>query len=50
MTAKKLVALIVVLAFACLSMVLLTGCVTLGIDTDFGRFTYELPLPKGTQK
>jgi hypothetical protein len=50
MNAKKLVALMIILAFACLGMVFLTGCVTLGVDTDFGRFTYELPLPKGTKK
>lgn len=30
----------------------LQGCATLGIsfDTDFGKFTYELPEPKGTKK
>jgi hypothetical protein len=50
MSAKKLVLTLIILAFGCLGMVFLTGCVTLGVDTDFGRFTYELPLPKGTKK
>jgi hypothetical protein len=38
------------LALALLSASFLTGCVTLGVDTDFGRFVYELPMPKGTKK
>lgn len=30
----------------------LTGCTTLGIsfETEWGKFTYELPEPKGTKK
>jgi len=50
MKPPKIVLWLFLLAFACLGMVFLTGCVTFGIDTDFGRFTYELPMPKGTKK
>ena len=40
----------------CLTLIIasiaLSGCATLGIsfETDYGRFTYELPEPKGTKK
>lgn len=37
---------------ALFALSLLTSCATLGIsfETDYGKFTYELPEPKGTKK
>lgn len=52
MNAKKIALGLIIISFAFLAMAFLTGCTTLGISlqTDYGRFTYELPEPKGTKK
>jgi len=52
---KGIAAGIIVMAFALLGVLLLTGCSTLGavgitLETQFGKFRYELPEPKGTKK
>lgn len=49
---KKISAAIIVLIFLALSILFTTGCTTLGVsfETEYGRFTYELPEPKGTKK
>jgi len=43
---------LILISFAFLAMAFLTGCETLGIsfETQYGRFTYELPQPTGTKK
>ena len=52
MNAKQIALGIIVISFAFLALALLTGCTTLGIslETQYGRFTYELPEPTGTKK
>jgi|688.fasta_scaffold57540_2 hypothetical protein len=52
MNAKQIALGIIVISFAFLALALLTGCTTLGIslETQYGRFTYELPEPIGTKK
>jgi hypothetical protein len=52
MKPQKIALGLILLAFACLAMAFLTGCTTLGIslETQYGRFTYELPEPTGTKK
>ena len=52
MNAKKIALGMILMSFAFLAMSFLTGCSTLGISlqTDYGRFVYELPEPKGTKK
>lgn len=49
---KKISLGIIIIIFAAVSAFMLTGCSTLGIsfETQYGRFTYELPEPKGTKK
>lgn len=52
MNPKKIAMLLILISFAFLGMALLTSCTTLGIslETQYGRFTYELPEPIGTKK
>jgi hypothetical protein len=52
MNPKKIAMLLILVSFTFLGMAFLTGCETLGIslETQYGRFTYELPEPKGTKK
>jgi hypothetical protein len=52
MNAKQIALGVIVISFAFLALALLTGCTTLGIslETQYGRFTYELPEPRGTKK
>ena len=52
MNAKQIALGIIVISFAFLALAFLTGCTTLGIslETQYGRFTYELPEPTGTKK
>jgi hypothetical protein len=52
MKPEKIALGMILISFAFLAMAFLTGCETLGISlqTDYGRFTYELPEPKGTKK
>jgi hypothetical protein len=52
MKAKQIALGIIVISFAFLALALLTSCTTLGIslETQYGRFTYELPEPIGTKK
>lgn len=52
MNAKQIALGLIIISFVFLAMAFLTGCTTLGISlqTDYGRFTYELPEPKGTKK
>lgn len=43
---------LILISFAFLALAFLTSCTTLGIslETQYGRFTYELPEPTGTKK
>ena len=52
MNPKKIAMLLIFISFVFLGMALLTSCTTLGIslETQYGRFTYELPEPTGTKK
>lgn len=52
MNAKQIALGMILISFAFLAMAFLTGCSTLGVsfETQYGRFTYELPEPKGTKK
>lgn len=45
MTPKQVAALLLMIGWLCLAMAFLTGCETLGVslETDYGRFTYQLP-------
>lgn len=45
MTPAKVAALVVLLGWIFLALAFLTGCETLGVslETDYGRFTYQLP-------
>jgi hypothetical protein len=45
MKPPQFTAALIALAFACLALAFLTGCETLGLslETDYGRFTYQLP-------
>jgi hypothetical protein len=49
---KKMALGIISLLFLALGSIFLAGCTTLGIslETQYGRFTYELPEPTGTKK
>jgi len=49
---SKKIASIIIIFFSILLVAFLTSCTTLGIsfETEYGRFTYELPEPKGTKK
>lgn len=40
------------IALILFALSVLTGCATLGIslETEYGKFRYELPEPKGTKK
>jgi hypothetical protein len=42
----------ILISFVLLGMAFITGCSTLGVSlqTEYGKFTYELPEPKGTKK
>jgi hypothetical protein len=52
MKAKQIALSFILLSFVFLALAFLTGCTTLGIslETQYGRFTYELPEPTGTKK
>jgi hypothetical protein len=52
MSAKQMALGLILISFAFLALAFLTGCTTLGIslETQYGRFTYELPEPIGTKK
>jgi len=52
MNPKQIALGLIIISFAFLAMAFLTGCETFGISlqTQYGRFTYELPEPKGTKK
>lgn len=52
MKAKQIALGMILISFICLALAFLTGCATLGVsfETDYGKFTYELPEPKGTKK
>jgi hypothetical protein len=52
MSPKKIALFLILISFVFLGMALLTSCTTLGIslETQYGRFTYELPEPTGTKK
>ena len=52
MKPQKIALGLILISFAFLAMAFLTGCETLGIslETQYGRFTYELPQPTGTKK
>jgi hypothetical protein len=52
MNNKKIALGLILISFAFFIMAFLTGCETLGIslETQYGRFTYELPQPTGTKK
>ena len=52
MNPKKIAMFLILISFVFLGMAFLTGCTTLGIslETQYGRFTYELPEPTGTKK
>lgn len=52
MNAKQIALGMIVASFGFLALAFLTGCTTLGVSlqTEYGRFTYELPEPKGTKK
>jgi hypothetical protein len=49
---KKISLNIIVILFIAFGAIFLAGCTTLGIsfETEYGKFTYELPEPKGTKK
>jgi hypothetical protein len=51
MNARRLVWLLGVGAAICLGMAFLTGCETMrvGLSTDFGTFSYELPHPTSSK-
>ena len=48
MRPARIAAALIALAFACLALAFLTGCETLrlGLATDYGTFSYELPMPR----
>jgi ABC-type transport system involved in cytochrome c biogenesis permease subunit len=55
MNAKKIALAMIVISFMFLGMAFLTGCSVLGqpnvcIETQYGKFCYELPEIKGLQK
>jgi len=52
MSAKQIALGLILISFAFLALAFLTGCTTLGVslETQYGRFTYELPEPRGTKK
>lgn len=52
MSAKQMALGLILISFAFLALAFLTGCTTLGVslETQYGRFTYELPEPIGTKK
>jgi hypothetical protein len=52
MNPKQIALGMILISFVCLALAFLTGCATLGVSlqTDYGKFTYELPEPKGTKK
>jgi hypothetical protein len=52
MSAKQIALGLILISFAFLALAFLTGCTTLGVslETQYGRFTYELPKPTGTKK
>jgi hypothetical protein len=52
MKSKQIALGLILISFAFLAMAFLTSCTTLGIslETQYGRFTYELPEPTGTKK
>ena len=52
MSAKQIALGLILISFAFLALAFLTGCTTLGVslETQYGRFTYELPEPIGTKK
>jgi hypothetical protein len=52
MKPQKIALGLILISLAFLAMAFLTGCKTLGIslETQYGRFTYELPQPTGTKK
>jgi len=52
MKPNQLALMFILISLAFLAMAFLTGCSTLGVsfETQYGRFTYELPEPKGTKK
>jgi hypothetical protein len=55
MKPKKIVIVMIVISFVFLGMAFLTGCSALGqpticVETQYGKFCYELPEIKGLQK
>ena len=52
MKPKKIVLMFVVAIMVLLGAALMSGCAGLGVslETEWGKFTYELPEPKGTKK
>jgi hypothetical protein len=52
MNPKQIALGLILISLAFFAMAFLTGCSTLGVsfETQYGRFTYELPEPKGTKK
>jgi hypothetical protein len=55
MKPKKIVIVMIVISFIFLGMAFLTGCSALGqpnicVETQYGKFCYELPEIKGLQK
>ena len=52
MKPQKMALGLILISFAFLALAFLTGCATLGVslETQYGRFTYELPKPTGTKK
>jgi len=55
MKPKKIAVAMIVLSFIGLGMVFLTGCEVLGqpnvcVETQYGKFCYELPEIKGLKK
>jgi hypothetical protein len=49
---KKIALNIIIISFLAFAAFMMLGCTTLGIsfETEYGKFTYELPEPKGTKK
>jgi outer membrane murein-binding lipoprotein Lpp len=52
---KNIAAIIMAAAFALLGVIFLSGCSSFGgvgltLETQYGKFRYELPEPKGTKK
>jgi hypothetical protein len=49
---KRIEFVLILVAFILFAISFLTSCATFGVSlqTDYGKFTYELPMPEGTKK